>query len=728
MNFNHKKVLSSLFITVSLVSNTIAQDSGNAIFPSGLVVNITQAPFNAVGDGVTDDTAAFKAAVEWSSVNTVRGTGGDITGVLYVPDGTYLVSDSIIAGITEAETGYINIQGQSRDGTIIKLAGGASGFGSAANPKPVISFFEGTTGHNDAFTNHVHNLTIDVNNNVGAVALKFVGNNTSSIRNVLLTGDGHIGLDLKVRLNGIGLIKDLTVEGYDIGVDYRDATGSSGNYHNGFAFKNLTLNNQSQAGILLDTRWVMVDRLVSTNAVPALELREGGAMATVLDSTFTGGSAGNSAIEVVNGGHVFVRNSSQTGYDSLIDDNGTSVGNVLGGEYASNVVASGSSPTRSLHIPAPELPVVPWDDPATWTIIDGQANGIGDDSALIQAAIDGGATTIAFSSDIEIYHTIFLRGNLRRIYGNWKWIRHRSPVSSDSNDIAIMIEDTNGPIVLSNFRTNWGTSASRFIVNENSSDVILQDLFTVHRLFYKSGTGDLGRVFLENTYTLVTQQAEPNLTEAPEGNLYWFINQEVYAWGLNPENTAPNMTVDGGTTSIRGFKFGEVAGKHFTIKNGANVELLGGVINVAAADPVAADRWGEILDTSNFSFSGTERATSRPGHPNIFEDSRSGTVAASSFPVRVGTNGRSLPLFVSREDVPVSAPLVRLEFVSNTGSNISIPSELGLYYQLEKSIDGFMNWFSLGDPVPGSGSILSFQDDDVFSGSANRVLYRFQVY
>ena len=50
---------------------------------SSLILNVKNPPYNAQGDGVTDDTSAFKAAIA-----AVAGTGGTLT----VPAGTYLIN------------------------------------------------------------------------------------------------------------------------------------------------------------------------------------------------------------------------------------------------------------------------------------------------------------------------------------------------------------------------------------------------------------------------------------------------------------------------------------------------------------------------------------------------------------------------------------------------------------------------------------------------------------
>lgn len=70
-------------------------------------VSVKSAPFNAAGDGVTDDTAAIQAAI-----NAVQGT----TEGLYFPHGTYLVSGTL--SITAA----IHIFGAGRFATAITWA------------------------------------------------------------------------------------------------------------------------------------------------------------------------------------------------------------------------------------------------------------------------------------------------------------------------------------------------------------------------------------------------------------------------------------------------------------------------------------------------------------------------------------------------------------------------------------------------------------------------------
>jgi len=59
---------------------------------NGIVVAVaTPQQYGAVGDGVTDDSAAFQSAM--NAVNNSGGAGG---GVVYVPSGVYAFSNSLL--------------------------------------------------------------------------------------------------------------------------------------------------------------------------------------------------------------------------------------------------------------------------------------------------------------------------------------------------------------------------------------------------------------------------------------------------------------------------------------------------------------------------------------------------------------------------------------------------------------------------------------------------------
>ena len=77
---------------------------------------VTPQMFGAVGDGVTDDTAAFQATIDFISIYNSHGVKG---GTIFIPRGRYVVSDLFFY-----KTGSISMIGESRgNSTTLKYIG-----------------------------------------------------------------------------------------------------------------------------------------------------------------------------------------------------------------------------------------------------------------------------------------------------------------------------------------------------------------------------------------------------------------------------------------------------------------------------------------------------------------------------------------------------------------------------------------------------------------------------
>ncbi len=98
------------------------------------------------------------------------------------------------------------LQGESKQGVVLKLPDNATGFTNAASPKAVLKTGSenpnNTSGGdgNQAFRHYIRNLTIDVGSgNAGAVGIDFITNIRGGIYNVTVRsaapeGSGHAGI------------------------------------------------------------------------------------------------------------------------------------------------------------------------------------------------------------------------------------------------------------------------------------------------------------------------------------------------------------------------------------------------------------------------------------------------------------------------------------------------------------------------------------------------------
>ncbi len=518
-----------------LVNRVLPSDSG--------ALNVLD--YGAVGDGVHNDTSAIQSAM-----NNAVDAADSKDGVVYLPNGTYLVT-SRLEWPSDAEIWGLALQGQNTYNTVIKLKDNL-GFSQAV-------VWTQDAGSADNFRNYVRNLTIDTGvGNPGASGLEFMSNNNGAVFDVIIQsgGGGDVGLDFSYNgLNGPLLAKHVKIIGFNIGVKASGGVNSQ-------TMEHIILEGQSSYGIRNDGQVFSVRKVYSDNSCPAV-YHTGGVL-TLLDSELVGGSGGNDAV-VVTGGRAFIRNVSSSGYNWTVNSTTGHGGDVTGtyaGEFTTHdVLTLWPQQEQSLNLPIVETPYPDWEqDPNKWAnVMDYGATGdkVTDDSAAIQAAIDdANKTTIYFpTAKYRTSSTIFIRGNISRIVGM---------LSVFYPDVTGMqlVDSPGSPSVVELDNVSFtSTTDIPPVINVSSRTLILKcckGMGAVH-----TGSGD---IFMEDVVPTAKRYFEFN----GGGNIWCrHINCEYRNF-----NFIPHTTNDGSTLWILGYKT-EWAGVLLDTKNGGSTEVCG---------------------------------------------------------------------------------------------------------------------------------------------------------
>ncbi len=548
------RILPLLLVATAVVAE-------NIVFPPEAgVVDVTQPPYSAVGDGKTDCTAAIQKAVD-------EHRGRNRT--LYFPNGTYLLSDSvgIFGGKPHSRDRFLSYQGQSEGGVVLKLRDGCPGFGDPARPRIVLSVYEGeSTG--DVMHSFVRNLTVDIGaGNPGAVGLRFMSNNVGAMERVTIRssdpeGAGRIGLDLRQSQNGPALIRHVTVAGFDQGV----ATDNSFS----LVLEHLTLTGQRETGFFNKIARVTLRGLRSENRVPAV-VNGKHAHLTLVEANLSGGDPAQAAI-VTSDTKVYLRDIRQEGYGHILKSaDGTLHAGAALAEWFDGKGRSlfGAKPA-GLRLPIEETPEVPWEaDLDRWIV----APAEGDITAALQQAIDAGVrqggTTLCFRPGEKACITgpIRIHGSIRRIVGMTSIINVADPAGVFKDGAAVFtFEDLAADaLVVERFFLlgGWNCPAhAAMFANRSGKTIVLKDM-GVGGITKKADPG--GRWFI--------QDVSPSRTST----LAIGKDEHVWARQFNPETPRADMIdVDGGLLWLLGLKT-EGRATHVVARNGAQVEILGGV-------------------------------------------------------------------------------------------------------------------------------------------------------
>ncbi|MBR7742678.1 hypothetical protein KC207_05170 [Phycicoccus sp. BSK3Z-2] len=618
--------------------------------------------FGAVGNGVTDDTAAFVAAYD-HIVDRYQAERDDVArssqNIIYVPDGDYLVSDTILytAALLENGNGQeqiarVRFQGESRDGTVIRLRDEAPGFGEGAH-KPVLSLAKGVQNGSVA-SNYVQNLTIDTGSgNPGAVGLVHAGANNGGVRQVTIRsgdGTGDTGLSLEIQVTQ-GSYRNLVVEGFDTGIFAGPPRGFS------VAFEHVALTGQRVAGIHVEDAVLSVRDLENRNRVPAAVVSGDDGLLVLLESRLVGGAPAEVAVESRAGG-LLVRDVVVGGYAGAVSRAGevaVPTGRVT--EYSAQGVQT-LFPTaeHTLGLAVEETPLRAWpEDVEAWANVQdfgAVGDGVTDDSAAIQAAMDSGAAVVHFQPGHRyvVEATVTVPSSVERV--NFMYthvvqgpaldrldIEEGLPmfrVGGRADDVPLVVEDLFGWI--------QGEERSPVIDHASRRTLVVLDCHHQHAPIYRNSvTG--GCVFLESV-SCRTGRHEPH--KGLPG--FVFTGQKVWARFLDPEYGDPNLVNDGSDLWVMACKF-EGGWTMIDTVGGGRTEMLGGMNNVFHGGwTIDADR--PMLRTVDSDVSYTLGTFGFGNHyVTLAEETRgeeTRTLQLSDVPRRWNDTHSFLPLYVGR--------------------------------------------------------------------------------
>ena len=638
----------------------------------GRLVDVTKPPFNAKGDGKTDDTGALIAARDfvmgshepaYCFRNLLKGSY-----ILYLPNGTYLVSDSVNHNIpvqvgdsvwdnyqrywlmTDAETQsrelfparWVNEQndsiillGQSREKTILRLKDNSPGFGAGA-AKPVLGFFRLNCGSNVNQNNVVENLTVDTGSgNPGAIGIRWNSANIGAIRNVTVqSGDGSGVAGLMCDVSAAeGLLEDISIQGFDAGLSFSAGKISI------LTLEHATFSNQQRVGIrVADYSRLSARDVVVTGAPTALRV-ESSAHGVMLDSSFQG-NGGAAAIDLADG-HLFARNIQTAGYASALTRDGVSVlSSPRVEEFVSGPTLSTEpgTPSASMRLPIEESPKILHEaDPAKWANVDDYGavgDGVADDTQAIQKAMDSGKPAILFPKNVYIVNgTVAIPKTVRQVsflYGCAIRTQFREEA------MFCVAEPSAEPLLMQQSAFNLGGvfldhAAARTVVLEDMqtffphggrSAMMMDHFFKPVKPAHYDDATNCWRL-----YRNATPAGEPKklfvnnaLGFAPGGPDNRFAVENVTVWcrQVNTEHYLSDFAFRNATAWILGFKSeGEENAHRFSALDGTRLEVLGGLyFQILQKVPLILSRDSSICITMT--------SDCQPSQAHILEDVKGG--------------------------------------------------------------------------------------------------------
>lgn len=604
------------------------------------VIDVAKPPYSADNTGRIDCTAALRRAIEdvlgayeknfnetkakleamddpnaliTFEVRKVEGRCNVIfpeelppSKIIYFPNGTYLVSDTvsyffeefrnIIGDLRHLEmNAQIRLMGESQDGVIIKLKDNCPGF-EYGNDRPVISFMQGDAS-NISQTNMLENMTVSIGSgNPGATGVRYFANNTGAIRNVKIISEdpehrGNTGLSIMHDKVSAGYIKNLEVVGFNYGVKVT----SQGIFT---TFEHITLKNQLRGGFYAGNCMIAIRDLCSENKVNALIMDGKIGFVSLIDAKLYGGSPIDVAIRY-NYGMCHLRNIDTDGYENVISmaKTYTSTESVTGylDEYCSHgpISLHPDEKLTSLRLPILETPDIDWDEPEAWVSVNSfgaVGDGIHDDTEAIRRAMKSGKSTVYFNPGKYLINGVIeVPATVNRVNFMYCDLLSGKKLSAMKKTGAFkIVGESEKPLVFEDlYALERFYGFMTFVEHASKRTLIISDLHVqAASMYFNSVTG--GKVFIENSGCTIggipgawaRKEKLPGEEKFPYDRntpCFYFKEQEVYCRLLNPERSVHEVINDGGTLWVLGCK-AEEDGTAYETYNGGSTEVNAAVL------------------------------------------------------------------------------------------------------------------------------------------------------
>ena len=462
--------------------------------------------------------------------------------IIYFPAGTYLVSDTVSYTLKKLQNIYlskpyseltrgIHLMGEDRDKTVIRLADHSSGF-EKGSKKAVVSYTNASEAcirecSNVSQLNTFTDITVDCGKgNEGAIALRFVANNSGNVENVRLKADrGDIGLQLACSTEGV--FRNIEIKGFDVGV-YSNATSMC-------VFDTVDFSNIGLACFHSRRANGNVFRKISGDGAPVFRLEEGKGKQFYLDGDplYEGDYKGNYLYHMQEGS--VYRNGNRIECDDV------------------------GEPKK---MPGIGVAITP-DNYAFVDDYGAIGDGKTDSTAAIQAAVRSGKEVILFGSGHYLVNgKIYVPKSVKLIDFMFCDL-YSGPqlISGELDSLFVICENSEAPLCFANLYTfEHFYGHFRFVCHAAKRDLLMKNVHTqTTAMYFNTVSGS--RVYLDNcacttgTYSLDTILSRHGYSPVFCHMIpFEFHGQEVLAYNLNPERADVEVLNDGSQLVICGLK------------------------------------------------------------------------------------------------------------------------------------------------------------------------------